>query len=109
MKPPTQLNVLDSHGGFTAESKMPYLRGILKPKRFDIAARLKANNQVLRIGDTLWRPGSILKDISGDLLAYNEKSFYQTNNDVTQAIYRVRGYNYPIIAWFDNSTKHRIA
>ncbi len=81
--PPHQLNVLDGHGGFTAETT----------KR----------------GDTLWRPGTVLKSTTGTLVKHDPRSFFQTNNDVTKATYKVAGYRYPVIAWFDNRTKHRIA
>ena len=37
------------------------------------------------------------------------RSFYQTNDDVTKATYLVKGYNYPVQAWFDNATGKRIA
>jgi predicted nucleotidyltransferase len=84
MKPPASLNVLDEHGGFDA----------ITTKR----------------GDTLWRPGQVLKKTKiGQLVSYNEKSFYQLNDDVTMAIYKVPGYRYPVGCWFDNKTKKRIA
>jgi hypothetical protein len=31
------------------------------------------------------------------------------NNDVTMATYKVKGYRYPVMVWFDNATGHRIA
>ncbi|MFA5136961.1 MAG: hypothetical protein WC489_06270 [Patescibacteria group bacterium] len=84
MQPPVKINVLDKHGGFTA----------ITTKR----------------GDTLWRPGKILKKSkTGVLLSFNEKSFYQLNNDVTEAIYKVPGYPYKVALWFDNKTGRRIA
>lgn len=82
-RPPETLNVLDDHGGFTAETT--------------------PNN-------TLWRPGSVLKKGNIGLLeAVAPRSFYQNNNDVTKATYKVSGYRYPVLAWFDNATGHRIA
>lgn len=42
-------------------------------------------------------------------MQYNPKSFYQTNDDVTQALYKVAGYRYPVAVWFDNKTGRRIA
>lgn len=82
MNPPKQLNVLDSQGGFTAITK----RG------------------------TLWRPGSLLKQtVRGELQTYDEQSFFQTNNNVTQGIYKVPGYRYRVAVWFDNVTGARIA
>jgi hypothetical protein len=81
--PPTEINVLDQHGGFTAETTN---------------------------GNTLWRPASLLKHgETGTLVKVNPKSFYQVNNDVTMAHYRVPGYRYPVVLWFDNKTGHRIA
>jgi predicted nucleotidyltransferase len=84
MQPPTTLDVLDEHGGFTA---------ITTP-----------------CGNTLWRPGAILKrGTEGTLVSFDRHSFYQTNNNVTQAIYRVPGYRYRVAVWFDNATGRRIA
>ena len=84
MQPPQTINVLDRHGGFTA------ITG--------------------KHGDTLWRPGAVLKrTTTGTLVSHDECSFYQTNNDVTKAIYKVAGYRYPVCCWFDNATGERIA
>jgi hypothetical protein len=84
MKPEQEINVLDKHDGFTA---------------------ITTKNQ-----DTLWRPGRILKgNHTGKLVSYDENSFFQNNNDVTKAIYKVKGYKYPVVCWFDNKTKERIA
>lgn len=84
MKPPSTLNVLDQHGGFTA----------ITTKR----------------DDTLWRPGKLLKgNTTGTLIYYSEYSFYQNNNDVTRAVYKVPGYRFPVCTWFDNQTGKRIA
>jgi hypothetical protein len=94
MQPPEKLNVLDSHGGFTAEITET------DPDR------------AMKYGTvyTLWRPGSHLKKkTEGTLQSFNERSFYQTNNDVTQAVYKVPGYKWPVICWFDNATGKRIA
>ena len=89
MRPPESMNVIDSHGGFTAETHGK------------------------NIGTcTLWRPGRVLKHgtigtlISGSV---NEHSFFQINDDVTRAAYKVKGYRYPVIVWFDNKTGERIA
>lgn len=116
--PPNTINVLDRHGGFTIESKPPMVRwrpGIQDARerykqqgRWDIASREDKGR--LHMGDSLWRPGSLLKkSTQGDLLAWDDKSFYQTNNDVTLAVYRVPGYGYPVMVWFDNATGKRIA
>jgi hypothetical protein len=83
MKPPEKTNVLDKHNGFTAITTK--------------------NN------DTLWRPGNILTHRIGTLVSFDEHSFYQNNNDCTKAIYKVRGYRFPIVCWFDNTTGERIA
>jgi len=85
---PETLNVLDQHGGFSA--------WITTKKSGDY---------------TLWRPGQVLKSPVGTLIAgsVNPKSFYQLNNDVTKAMYKVRGYRYPVVVWFDNKTGKRIA
>jgi hypothetical protein len=31
------------------------------------------------------------------------------NNNVTLALYKVPGYRYPVMVWFDNVSKRRIA
>lgn len=81
--PPLVMNILDQHGGFTAET---------------------------RHKNTLWRPASVLKKTTeGRLQKFNPQSFYQTNNDVTEAWYRVPGYGYLVVCWFDNKTLERIA
>ena len=101
--PPARINVLDQHGGFTAVTKPPWSRTDERPK---FASDPKA---WLR-GDTLWRPGNVLKGTTqGELAVYDDKSFFQTNNDVTIALYRVPGYQYPVAVWFDNKTGKRIA
>jgi hypothetical protein len=58
---------------------------------------------------TVWRPGKLLKKtVEGELLTFDERSFYQTNNDVTKALYKVKGYNHPVVIWFDNATGERL-
>lgn len=77
------MNVINRHGGFTAETTP---------------------------GNTLWRPGARLRKTTiGDLVSYDEKSFYQMNNNVTKATYKVSGYRYKVLCWFDNTTGERIA
>jgi len=84
MIPQKEIDVLDQHGGFTA---------------------ITTKNQ-----DTLWRPGYILKgNTIGVLQSYNKNSFYQLNDNATIAIYKVKGYRYPVVLWFDNTTCKRIA
>jgi len=86
-KPPTRINVLDNHGGFTAETK----------------------GKTMGTG-SLWRPGNVLKGSTQGVLFHTDRSsFYQNNNDVTKATYKVPGYRYPIFVWFDNRTGKRIA
>jgi len=83
VKPPAETNVLDRHGGFTMREDD---------------------------GDTVWRPGHLLKKgTTGTLVSFDEKSFYQTNSNATCATYRVPGYRYPVLIWFDNATGDRIA
>lgn len=84
MNPPRTLDVTDTNNGFTA---------------------------LMRSGDTLWRPIGVLrgKPPIGALADVVEDSFYQSNNNVTRATYKVRGYGYPILVWFDNITEERIA
>jgi len=91
-KPPATMNLLDANGGFTAVTKKGY-----------------GSSSYLR-GQTVWRPGSLLKrGTTGTLMEFDPKSFFQTNHDVTQAIYKVPGYGYPAAVWFDNATGRRIA
>lgn len=122
MNPPSQLymfevgrrRLLDRHGGFTIESKPPL--AVAEPSRwkrinrFDMAAREYKGR--LRIGDSLYRSGHVLDKLENpvaSLLAWDDKSFYQQNKDVTVAFYRIYGYAYPMLAWFDNQTGERIA
>lgn len=86
MIPEKEIDVLDEFGGFTA---------LTKGKNIGIC--------------TLWRSGRILKNTTGILQHYYEKSFFQNNNDVTEAVYKVKGYHYPVVLWFDNKTGKRIA
>jgi hypothetical protein len=84
MKAPESLNVIDKHGGFTA----------ITTKR----------------GDTLWRPGNVLKNGTvGKLTSSDERSFFQSNEDVTKAVYKVPGYKYQVAVWFNNKTGDRIS
>lgn len=86
MKPSLTTNVLDKNGGFHAETK---------GRRSGTC--------------TLWRPGHVIGDPTGVLQSFDEHSFYQMNNDVTIARYKVKGYRYPVLCWFDNKTGERIA
>ncbi len=101
MIPPKSIGVLDAHGGFTAITTIAIHGG---RKRYP--ALIPGTD---RHGDTLWRPGKVLEKTTGELVEYNQRSFYQLNNDVTIAVYRVPGYSYPIAIWFDNTTGKRIA
>jgi hypothetical protein len=105
MKPEKTLNVLDAHGGFTAITRQKSYA-----KVFNENGKLLRWDKVTIEGGTLWRPGSLLKKSkTGELQEYNEDSFYQNNNNVTKAIYKVKGYGYRIAVWFDNATGQRIA
>lgn len=98
--PETLPTVLDKHGGFTAETVPVFpISGHKMPV-------------VSRIGNTLWRPGAVLKKgVGGKLIpgTVNPKTFYQTNDNVRSAKYKVPGYQYPVICWWDNVTNERIA
>lgn len=83
---PQWLNVLDRHGGFTAETT--------------------------KHGDTLRRPGAVLKKgTTGELIQGSvvPVTFFQQNNNVRKAKYKVPGYRYPVVVWFDNETNERVA
>lgn len=99
MEPPQTINVLDRNAGFTA---------IARSKQY-----VRVGNgwkRRYRECETLWRPGSVLtRGTLGRLDEFNEKSFFQENNNVTKAIYKVAGYGYRIAIWFDNATRERIA
>lgn len=108
MKPPDETNILDKHGGFTA--LVPTKQYVKKFATTDGKGFLGWERKMIE-SDTLWRPGAVLKDKSpiGKLLSYNEKSFFQNNNDVTEAFYKVKGYRYKVVIWFNNQTGERIA
>lgn len=77
----------DRHGGFTIES------GDRGGSRY-----------------SLWRPGIALGNHEPDaVLISSEPSFYQRNDNVILACYKVKGYRYLILAWFDPATGERIA
>lgn len=98
--PPPTMNVIDRHGGFTIESKPP-----LGEKRW---GEREVSHGRLRVGDSLWRPGSVLRGSTvGRLVAYGP-SFYQTDDNAILAVYRVAGYGYPVLVWF-NARGERIA
>lgn len=122
MLPPNELNVIDSHGGFTAitlaRTSIKIIMGS-KGEREAIDSDYVNGKlsrpfvrweSVMRERDTLWRPASLLKRTTiGTLDEYDERSFYQNNNNVTKAIYKVTGYKYRVAVWFDNETGKRIA
>ena len=108
-RPPSQINVLDGHGGFTAVTQPGRHMSNMVPYTSVHERDVDLVVESLH-GSSLWRPGHVLKKSNyGTLLGFNEKSFYQTNNDVTKAIYKVPGYRYPVAVWFDNKTGRRIA
>lgn len=99
MTPPSTFNVIDKHDGFTA---------ITRSRRW-VPDGLGWKRAMVE-SDTLWRPSALLKKTTiGELVSFDEKSFYQVNNDVTKAIYKVAGYSYKVACWFDNKTGARIA
>ena len=91
MRPPDTLDVCDAPGA---------VRGFCAVTR----------------GGTLWRHERVLtegrrtagKPTTGTLFHFDEHSFFQLNDDVTEALYRVEGYPYVVALWFDNKTGERI-
>jgi hypothetical protein len=76
---PATLNVLDKHYGFTA---------------------------VLPDGDTLWRPGHLLKNPVGVLVESSvAPAQYQNLMGCSSALYKVEGYRYPIRVWMTSDGK----
>lgn len=133
MKLPETLNVLDSHGGFTAVTLSPVYVKVVQDSSVTVATdKLNAGERlerypgdypdgklvphfirwikVIRENSNVWRPGGLLKRGSiGTLTETRENSFYQNNNNVTQGFYRVPGYRFRVTIWFDNVTGDRIA
>ena len=123
MQPPKELDVLDRHKGFTAITLAPTSVKIVMGQQGEREAKYPDDypdgklapqfirwDSVMRERDTVWRPGQLLRKTTiGTLQEFNEQSFYQNNNDVTQAIYKVPGYRFRIAVWFDNQTGERIA
>lgn len=121
MRPPTTLNVLDKHNGFTALTLSPtHVKIVKDPVDGEREARPSDYrptliplfvrwDKVMRERDTLWRPGSLLKNPVGQLEEFDERSFYQLNENVTKAIYKCKGYRFRVVVWFDNETGERIA
>jgi hypothetical protein len=117
MRVPTTFDVLDQHNGFTAITlRRTYIAERVGPNKIYLD---EDNTQVgtflrwvrvMREGNTLWRPGAVLrKGTIGTLVETRKHSFYQTNNNVTKAIYKVPGYRYRVAVWFDNVTGRRLA
>ncbi len=99
MKPPTTINVLDKHSGFTA---------ITLSTRYEREGLVW--KKIWRESDSLWRPGKLLRKTTiGTLDELDENSFFQNNSNVTKALYKVPGYRFRIAVWFDNATCERIA
>jgi hypothetical protein len=106
MQPPKTINVLDRHQGFTALTRTKVYEKEFTPGTSNFVGWRKVSKET----DTLWRPGSLLKrGTTGTLQEFDEHSFYQLNNNVTKAIYKVPGYAYRVAVWFDNATGERIA
>jgi len=107
MIPPKTIDVMDRHGGFTA--LVPTLQYVKKFATNDGKGFIGWERKMVE-GTTLWRPGSILKKGTiGELISYDEKSFFQLNDAATMALYRIKGYRYKVAVWFDNLTGERIA
>jgi hypothetical protein len=112
MIPPTKLDVLDEHKGFTA---ITGVAGKLAPSVYifrSLDSFAKHDVITRHRFQTIWRPGSVLKKQTtrGQLAASSCGSFYQTNNDVTLAFYQLEArYPYLVACWFNNSTGERIA
>lgn len=123
MLPPDEINVIDQHGGFTAitlgkQSVKIVLDSIVGEREARPGDYVNGKltrpfirwESVMREQDTLWRPASLLKKTTiGTLQEYDVQSFYQTNDNVTKAIYKVDGYKYRVAIWFDNASGVRIA
>ncbi len=113
--------MLDEHNGFTAVTLSPtYVKIVWDGQREREATNedyqptlvptFRRWGKVMREHDTIWRPASRLKrGTIGTLDEFEEKSFYQNNNNVTIAYYKVPGYRFRIAVWFDNDTERRIA
>ena len=120
--PPAALCVVDRHGGFTAITRTKVsVKIVLDPIAGERVARsedytptlnkpfVRWEKRMVEAG-TLWRPADVLKgNTVGALEEYDEQSFFQLNNNVTKAVYKVHGYQYRVAVWFDNVTKERIA
>lgn len=104
MTPPKEINVIDKHNGFTAITKSPRYEKIVTE-----TGVFKEWRKARQECGTLWRPGNLLKNTIGVLQEYDENSFFQLNNNVTKAVYKVKGYPNRIAVWFDNETGERIA
>jgi hypothetical protein len=110
--------LLDNHGGFTAITK-PDKRHVKQYRAVTAYPESQYTPyktvfshwvEVKRVydGDSLWRPGALLKpDCIGRLVAYR-KSFYQNNKNVIQAFYKVSGYRFLVTLWYSVDGK-RIA
>jgi hypothetical protein len=122
MRAPNTIDVLDQHGGFTAITTSPtYIKIILDPVVGEREATLSDYaptlihpfvrwDRVWQESNTLWRPGSLLrKGTIGTLVETRKHSFWQNNQNVTKAIYKVPGYRYRVAVWFDNNTGRRLA
>jgi hypothetical protein len=115
MTPPQTLSVLKDNG-FTAvipkrscerETRRQRLaKRLAKPDKYMIDPVV----EFMRNSDTLWRPASVLgqREVEGTLVGYHEHSFFQNDNNVTFALYRVPRYGYLLGVWFRNSDGTRI-
>jgi hypothetical protein len=109
-KPPDAINVLDQHGGFTAVT-MPHSWAAHLKSAYRAGQYLNLDPRRSSVnGNTVWRPASLLKKgTTGKLVDFATNGFYQMNDSVTVAVYKVPGYAHPVAVWFDNATGKRIA
>lgn len=103
LQPPTTVNVIDPNSGFTAVTKARF-HGRGKAPKF------AEKPEAWIGGQTLWGPYDVLRgETEGKLVVFKNDSFYQNDHDVTIALYKVKGYPYPIALWFSNRTGERVA
>ena len=90
-----EVRISDQHGGFT------------------ILERRHESGRALYWAEfnTLWQPLPVVGNHSapGKCFLVDNHSFYQLNDDVTEAYFRVEGYRETVLMWFDNKTGKRIA
>lgn len=112
MKPPETMDVRDRIGGFTIKAPtIGYVKEYLTIPPTETSWRWK---RCMCNYNSLYRAPVIVQRVCkkgtvGTLESYDERSFYQNNNDVTLALYKIPGYRYRAMIWFNNKTEKRIA